>query len=76
MADRPRGRQRNVTGGSQGVHRRGQGLGTGPVGAGANGGYSGRPSGSFQSSSGDGNAPKRSGSRMPILAILLLLIFG
>ena len=78
MAERPRGRQRNVTGGSQGVHRRGQGLGTGPVGAGANGGYSGRPQGggSFSSAGGDGNVPKRSGTRMPLLALLLLLIFG
>lgn len=78
MAERPRGRQRNVTGTSQGVKRRGSGLGTGPVGAGAQGGYSGRPQGGgFSSAGGDGNAPKRSGGmRMPILAILLLLVFG
>ena len=31
---RPRARQKNVTSGSKGVHRRGSGLGTGPVGSG------------------------------------------
>ena len=34
----PRGRQTNVTGGGNGVHRRGSGLGTGPVGSGNFGG--------------------------------------
>ena len=34
----PRGRQSNVTGGGSGVHRRGSGLGTGPVGSGSFGG--------------------------------------
>ena len=43
----PRGRQTNVTGGGSGVHRRGSGLGTGPVGSGNFGG--GR-----RSSSGNG----------------------
>ncbi|MCQ2401484.1 MAG: clostripain-related cysteine peptidase [Lachnospiraceae bacterium] len=37
----PKGREKNVTGGTGSVHRRGEGLGTGPVGNG--GGYSGRP---------------------------------
>ena len=31
---RPRARQKNVTSGGSGVHRRGSGLGTGPVGSG------------------------------------------
>lgn len=39
--NRPRGRQKNVTGQGKGVKRRGSGLGTGPVGS--SGGYSGRP---------------------------------
>ena len=32
--NRPRSREKNVTGGSKGVKRRGSGLGTGPVGSG------------------------------------------
>ena len=35
----PRGREKNVTSGSSGVHRRGEGLGSGPVGS--TGGHSG-----------------------------------
>ena len=41
--NRPRGRQKNVSGQGKGVKRRGSGLGTGPVGS--SGGYSGRPGG-------------------------------
>ena len=32
---RPRGREKNVTGAGKGVGRRGDGLGTGPVGSGS-----------------------------------------
>ena len=39
--NRPRSRDKNVTSGGNGVHRRGDGLGTGPVGQGG----PGRPSG-------------------------------
>ena len=50
----PRGRDKNLGGGSSGVNRRGDGLGTGPVGGGAPGGMGG--SGSFGgSSSGNGS---------------------
>ena len=41
---RPRGRQRNVTGAGKSIKRRGSGLGSGPVGS--SGGYGGRPNGS------------------------------
>lgn len=41
MANRPFGRQKNVTGQGSHVGRRGEGLGTGPVGN--SGGYQGRP---------------------------------
>ena len=45
-ANRPRGRQRNVTGAGKSINRRGLGLGTGPVGSGGRpGGGTGRPSG-------------------------------
>ncbi len=39
--NRPRGRQKNVTGAGKGIKRRGSGLGTGPVGS--SGGHQGRP---------------------------------
>ncbi|HAG14325.1 MAG TPA: peptidase C11, partial [Ruminococcus sp.] len=42
--NRPKGREKNVTSGGSGVHRRGEGLGTGPVGS--QNGYAGRTGGS------------------------------
>ena len=72
MADnRPRSREKRVTGQSAGVHRRGEGLGTGPVGSGS------RPSGG--SSGGSSGGPKRSGggrSPMGIIIGLLVLLLG
>ena len=41
--NRPRGRQKNISGPGKSVYKRGSGLGTGPVGN--SGGYSGRGSG-------------------------------
>ena len=41
MDNRPRGREKNVTGVGKDIYKRGQGLGTGPVGS--PGGYQGRP---------------------------------
>ncbi|MBE5892876.1 MAG: peptidase C11 [Lachnospiraceae bacterium] len=49
--NRPRGRQRNVTGQGKSVKRRGAGLGTGPVGS--SGGYAGRPGSSSGLGGGD-----------------------
>ncbi len=68
MADnRPTGRQRKVLDGGMDVHKRGEGLGTGPVGSG------GRPEGP----SGGGGGPLRSGgSKLALVAIVLLLLFG
>lgn len=43
--NRPRGRERNVTGPGKTVHKRGDGLGTGPVGAGGGQSGGGQPSG-------------------------------
>ncbi|MBQ9898204.1 MAG: peptidase C11 [Ruminococcus sp.] len=65
------GRRKNVTSGGSGVHKRGDGLGTGPVG---NKDYSGKNS----SSTG---GPKRAaaiggGGGLAILAIIAMLIFG
>ncbi len=51
--NRPRGREKNVTGGGAGIHKRGDGLGGGPVGN--QGGYAGRkPQGGAQDG-GSGN---------------------
>lgn len=68
MADnRPTGRQRKVLDGGMDVHKRGEGLGTGPVGSG------GRPGGS---SSGGGNPLRTGGGKIGLVVIILILIFG
>ena len=56
--NRPRGREKNVTNNSTGVHKRGDGLGTGPVGS--SNGYSGRTGSSHSSSSGNSNSSRPS----------------
>ncbi len=73
---RPRGREKNVTSGGGSVHRRGSGLGTGPVGNGPRGGSgssggSGRRGGSSGRNSG-GN--RSGGSRSPLSLIVILLV--
>ena len=89
--NRPRGRQKNVSGPGKSVKRRGSGLGTGPVGS--SGGYSGRPSGRkpsggmFHNLGGSGNAggsggmgggPRmtRSGGCSKFLIIIVFLLFA
>ena len=64
MANRPRSREKRVTGGSQGVHKRGSGLGTGPV----SGGYSGR------GGSASGGGMRSSGGKSPLSIIIILII--
>lgn len=71
--NRPRGREKNITGGGKGVHRRGQGLGTGPVGEGS-GGFGGRPSGGRPS--GGGQTRSGRGSSPLTILLLLLLVLG
>ena len=67
MEDRPVGRKKKVTEGGSGVHKRGEGLGTGPVGSG------GAPvQGSGQS--GDDGGMKRSSGRSPLFMIIILLV--
>ena len=78
-ANRPRGRQRNVTGSGKQINRRGSGLGTGPVGS--SGGYSGRPSnrvsGTHSNLGGGsehfGSNVTRSGGGMSKIIILILV---
>ena len=71
--ERPRGRDKNVTGQGSGLGRRGSGLGTGPVGSGD--GYSGRGSGG----SGSGRRITRgAGLSLPIiiLAVIVYMLGG
>ena len=81
--NRPRGRQKNVTGSGKSIKRRGSGLGTGPVGgAGRGQGISGggpRPSGG--SSFNPNPRPQRSygssgGGFSKIIILILVLLFG
>ena len=67
--NRPRGRQQNISGAGKSVHRRGAGLGTGPVGS--QGGYQGRPGGGKRSG---GNITRSGGGGMMKLIILALVI--
>ena len=71
MADnrRPTGRKIRTTGNSSGVHLRGDGLGSGPVGS--SNGYSGRRKGS----SGTQRAALGGGS-LTVIIIILMLVFG
>ncbi len=66
MEDRPVGRKKVGEGGS-GVHKRGEGLGGGPVGS-----SSGLPGGNA-SSGGNGGGMNRSGGRSPLFAIIVVL---
>ena len=77
MDNRPRSRQKNVTGAAGSVGRRGSGLGTGPVGSGGRGGSFGGGSGGFGGSGQRGGGPTR-GSRggLPAILALLFLLFG
>ena len=78
-ADRPRSRQRNVTGAGKSIQRRGSGLGTEPVGS--TGGYNGRPGGgSKRPNSGSnfsgGHRSSGGGGFFKIIIILLVVFLG
>ncbi|MCR4832480.1 MAG: peptidase C11 [Butyrivibrio sp.] len=88
MSDKPRSKQKNITGEGQGVHKRGSGTGQGPVGKGQFMGDQGTSGGGFQSSQGsfgngqsgsDGSGPNRSGgggSLLKIAIIVIVLLLG
>ncbi|MBR1527800.1 MAG: peptidase C11 [Oscillospiraceae bacterium] len=65
-SNRPRSREKNVTSGGSGVHKRGDGLNTGQVGAGGQG----RPS------SGGIGKKAAGGGGITLLAIIIALLFG
>ncbi len=68
--NRPRSREKNVTGGSKGVKRRGSGLGTGPVGSGSAG-----QSSSVGGSSFSGRGTRASGGKKsPLLMIIIIVV--
>lgn len=76
--NRPRGRQRNVTGHGKPINRRGSGLGTGPIGS--SGGYGGRPGGGSAGMGGHrnsrGNVTRSRGGMSKIVLVILVLLFG
>lgn len=78
--NRPRSREKNVTGGSKGVKKRGNGLGTGPVGSGSGSfdsglsGGSGLPSGSGRRPGAGGGVRSSGGKKSPLAAIIILAI--
>ncbi len=78
MDQQPRGREKNVTGYGKPIEKRGEGLGTGPVGK--KDGYQGRnQQGSPSGGPPSGGTPHRSGGggkRIGIIGIILALLFG
>ena len=87
--NRPRGREKHITDNSTGVHKRGEGLGTGPVGS--SNGYSSRPSGNIGSGRSSGSSGSSGGARggrsfgkaaggggtlLAVAAGILFMIFG
>ena len=80
--NRPRGREKNITGQGKSVKRRGAGLGTGPVGrpGSSSGKTEGQVSAGVPGTHGHSNRPVRSGSSggglSKIIILLLILVLG
>ena len=78
--NRPRSRVKNVTGAGKSVHRRGSGLGTGPVGrTGRTGGMSGGASfstGSSRPASGHGTTRSSGGGLSRLIILILVVLLG
>ena len=81
MDQQPRGREKNVTGKAGPLNKRGEGLGTGPVGRSE--GYSGRTSSGGSDPSYQNQGPQRSGGRsggklglIIIVAVVVLVLGG
>jgi len=73
--NRPRSREKNVTGGSKGVKRRGSGLGTGPVGGGSSvSGGSSLSGGSYESNGSGRRVTRAGGGKSPLLIIILAVV--
>ncbi|MBE7003849.1 MAG: peptidase C11, partial [Ruminococcaceae bacterium] len=65
--NRPRGREKHITGEGKDVHKRGEGLGTGPVGSAD--GHAGRAE-----ANGGGGGQRASGGRSPLMTIIVLAV--
>ena len=81
MENRPRGREKNVSGQGKDIYKRGEGLGTGPVGSAD--GHQGRPgqqaqTGGQSGQTGGTSFTRAAGRSSPILIIVIILavIFG
>ena len=72
--NRPRGREKNVTGPAKNVQKRGEGLGTGPVGDA--GGYKDRTPQNGGSGSGTRSSGTRAGGAGKLIALVLALLLG
>ena len=70
--NRPRGREKHVSGPGKTVHKRGQGLGTGPVGGAGDGQEKGQTSSPASRSAGT----RKSGGGMKLILLALVLLLG
>ena len=73
MANRPRDRQKNVTGQGKSINRRGSGLGTGKVGG---QGRTPAPQGSSGTSSRSGGTTRSGGGLSKLIILLLVVLLG
>ena len=74
---RPTGRKRNVSGKADSIHRRGENLGTGPVGNSRPDNFGGKTENiQFTGKTNSGRNLKRGGSALSLVAIAALLLFG
>ncbi len=65
-------RKKNIEQGGSGVHKRGEGLGGGPVGS--SDGYSGKGNGSGGGTTGGGGPHRSSGQKSPLMLIIILAV--
>ena len=66
--NRPRGREKNVTGQGKDIYKRGEGLGTGPVGS--SNGHAGRS----DANGGGGGGNRAGGGKSPLMTIILIAV--
>lgn len=72
--NRPRGREKNITGQGKSIKRRGSGLGTGPVGRPASSGSTSSHTTSHSSGQGTGGVRSSGGGGLSKIIILLLVV--
>ena len=74
--NRPRGREKNVTGQGKDVFRRGSGIGGGPVGGGSGFPGGGNPGGGRGGRGTRGSGGKRNGGGLPLIVVLAIALLG